>query len=157
MIVLFAGTLMVLLSAAWIDVRKGRIPNILVFSLLLFETVIFVFGKRLFNAPVFTGPELYERIKAFVLTIVCLYPFFAIGELGAGDIKLLSVTVLSVINPLKFILIAFILGGALGIGKTVLQKKDLRTVRVSVQMALPILFAFIFSEWTFITEVFRFG
>lgn len=146
MYVLFAGTVAVLLSAAWTDVRYKRIPNLLVFSLLLFQIFTTLFFSKILNTPLFTMPVLFDKIKASVLVLLCLYPFFAIGELGAGDVKLLTVTVFSVTAPLVFILMSFMFGGVLGIIKHFTGRKDNCRKRVVIQMAIPILLAFVLSE-----------
>ena len=105
--IMFAGTALVLLSAAITDVRTGKIPNILVLFLALFQTVYIVISKFVFNTPALSGSLIFERLFAAAAVFSLLYPFFKLGGLGAGDVKLLTLTVLSVKDPVIYLLIVF--------------------------------------------------
>ena len=77
------AALCVLLSAACVfDYRKRKIPNWLIACILALGT-----GQRFFTEGIAGG--LYGFAGMFCI-IVMLYPFFKIGALGAGDIKLLG-------------------------------------------------------------------
>jgi len=140
--ILFAGTVAVLISAAYVDVRKGKIPNILVVILALFQTLYFLILKFVLNSPKLSGSLVFEKIFAAVAVFLLLYPFFKIGGLGAGDVKLLTLTVLSVNNPLLFLLITFSTGVVISVitlfSKLEFNNKGNRTVH----MALPILMGY---------------
>lgn len=73
-----------LVAACNYDYREKRIPNYLIIWMAIAGV-----GWRLWNegAP----GELWYLGQA-VLVVAILYPFFKIGGLGAGDVKLLGVT-----------------------------------------------------------------
>lgn len=72
-----------LVAACYYDYRRSRIPNWLV-------TFLFVMGiaDNLLDGGVWALTGFFISVLLVVLT---LYPFFKIGGLGAGDIKLLGV------------------------------------------------------------------
>ena len=104
---MFAGTALVLISAAITDVRKGKIPNILVLILAIFQILFVLISKFALNTSLLPGSLILERICAAAAVFLFLYPFFKLGGLGAGDVKLLTLTVLSVKDPLMFLMIVF--------------------------------------------------
>ena len=57
--ILFAGTALVLISAAITDVRKGKIPNILVLFLAVFQTLYVLFSKFVLNTPSISGTLIF--------------------------------------------------------------------------------------------------
>ena len=137
--ILFAGTVLVLISAAITDVRKGKIPNILVLFLALFQILFVLFSKYVFNTPSLSGSLVLERIIAAAAVFLLLYPFFKLGGLGAGDVKLLTLTVLSVKDPLIFLLIVFSVGAFISV-IILFSKYDFKNNRRKVvHMAIPIL------------------
>ncbi len=127
---------LILLTAAATDVRKGKIPNVLpVLLLFIFfglETVSFFFGK-----PIYQIEELYEKITAMILVFFFLYPFFKIGRLGAGDIKLICTSLLFVQFALQYVFLVFAIGGVMGLIGVLMKKKNLK-----VHLGLPILMSF---------------
>ncbi len=79
---------MVLLSffaavACFFDTRKRRIPNLLLAVVLLTGLI------RAGCLQGTTGPPAY--LLRMILVILAFYPFFMIGSLGAGDVKLFGV------------------------------------------------------------------
>lgn len=71
-----------LVTACYYDYRRGRIPNWLVAFLLVFGIAeSFVDG----GALALTG-----FLISALLVVLALYPFFKLGVLGAGDVKLLG-------------------------------------------------------------------
>lgn len=91
----------VLLLTVVIDIRKHRIPNILLFAILLIYVFQFI--------PFFTNYRpmdwgVLRRAGYMMLVLVFLFPFFSVGALGAGDVKLISLMVLIETNTLKFII-----------------------------------------------------
>ncbi len=127
---------LILLTAAATDVRKGKIPNVLpVLLLFIFfgiETVSFVLGN-----PIYQAEELYEKITVMLLVFFFLYPFFKIGRLGAGDIKLICTSLLFVEFELQYVFLIFAIGGVAGIVGIVRKKKNFK-----VHLGLPILMSF---------------
>lgn len=69
--------------ACYFDYRKSRIPNPLIVAMLTIGA-----GRGFFQNGV-RGAGVYLFAAAAVLFV--LYPFFRLGGLGAGDVKLLSV------------------------------------------------------------------
>lgn len=73
-----------LLLAALEDLRRARIPNILI-AVLAFYSLWY----RWWDAG---GLGVLECLKHFLIVFGMTYPLFKINALGAGDVKLLSVT-----------------------------------------------------------------
>lgn len=146
MVITIAGTVAVLISAAVNDVRHGKIPNILLIILLSIEIGSEAISRFVLKSPVHTGEELLKGLVAGVLIIIFLYPFFLLGELGAGDIKLMAVTALSVANPLIFVFMTFIIGALASIVKIIRKNKKTEKgetrEKLIVHLSVPILVAY---------------
>ena len=69
-----------LLAAAWSDIRRRRIPNLLTVSGLLLAL-----GLRLAVGPA----AAIEGVIGILLAFVVVLPFFVLGVMGGGDTKLL--------------------------------------------------------------------
>ncbi len=69
--------------ACYFDSRKRRIPNLLVAVTLLTGLI------RAGSLQGATGPPAY--LLRMILVILAFYPFFLMGSLGAGDVKLFGV------------------------------------------------------------------
>ena len=141
--ILFVGTVLVLISAAITDVRFRKIPNILILILAIFQTLYVLVSKFALNTPLLSGSLIVEKIFAAAAVFLFLYPFFKIGGLGAGDVKLLTLTVLSVKEPLIFLMIVFSIGALFSV-ITLFSKLEFnnRGHKV-VHMALPILIGYL--------------
>ena len=137
--IMFAGTALVLISAAITDVRKGKIPNILVLILAIFQTLYVLISKFALNTSLLPGSLILERICAAAAVFLLLYPFFKLGGLGAGDVKILTLTVLSVKDPMLFLLIVFSIGAFISVIKIFSTHDFLGKGNKAVHMALPIL------------------
>ena len=127
----------ILLTAATTDVRKGKIPNVLPVLLLFiffgFETLSFFSTEE----PIYQVEELYEKIIVMLFVFFFLYPFFKIGRLGAGDIKLICTSLPFVRYELQYIFLVFAIGGGIGLAGILMKKKDLK-----VHLGLPVLMSF---------------
>ena len=75
LIVLF----LVLLFASLWDLKKGKIPNLLIAAGAIYGLMRIIYYQNFFI-----------HIWGIVFPILILYPFFKIGTIGAGDIKLFS-------------------------------------------------------------------
>ncbi|SJZ44676.1 A24 family peptidase [Selenihalanaerobacter shriftii] len=85
----------ILFIAMWIDIKKGIIPNWLNFSLILFGLIINLYLTG------WTG--LLFGMKGFLLGLAIFLLPFALGGLGAGDVKLVSAV--GALKGAKFIFI----------------------------------------------------
>ena len=141
--ILFAGTVLVLISATITDVRQAKIPNILILILAIFQTLYVIISKFVLNTPSLSGTLIFERICAAAAVFLLLYPFFKLGGLGAGDVKLLTLTVLSVRNPLLFLLIAFSIGAFISVIMLFSKLEFNNRGHKVVHMALPILIGYL--------------
>lgn len=83
------------ITAAWFDVRKGIIPNALVFSGMGVGVILRT------AADINNGNygDIFVMAAEVIVLFVCLWPFYGMGGLGAGDCKLLLVT--GVFLPVK--------------------------------------------------------
>jgi len=139
--VLIAGTVVVLLTAAAFDVRHGKIPNILLITLLFFQSTSELISLLFFKEPIYTWTEVFYKLFYSVLIVLFLYPFFLMSKLGAGDIKLIAVVSLSLRNVLTFVFLIFAIGGCISLEKLLLKKKA-ENGRVVVHLAVPIFLAY---------------
>ena len=79
---------MLLGIASYFDYRKAKIPNWLTGTGLLLAVAVTI-GKVGINSSVYIA-LLLLLVRTGITTVV-LYPFFKIGVLGAGDVKLCAV------------------------------------------------------------------
>ena len=104
-IVLLIGLAVALILAAIIDVREGRIPNWLTFSLAGFGTIVNTMDQG--------WAGFLNSIEGVSLGILCLIFFYIKGGMGAGDVKLLG-AIGSVMGPYLVVYVfgfAAVLGG----------------------------------------------
>jgi|SRR5471032_1026498 len=81
-----------LLLAVWHDVRRRRIPNYLVFPgalLALLLQSLLPSGAGLFLTP-FGGIGLLPALGGLGAGLAMLLPLYALGAMGAGDVKLMA-------------------------------------------------------------------
>ena len=72
----------ILIWAAWIDGRELRVPN--------WQTYPMILAGLIFNAY-FTGwAGLQFVLWGMVVGLACLMPLYAVGGMGAGDVKLMA-------------------------------------------------------------------
>lgn len=141
--VLAAGTVTVLIAAAVNDVRKEKIPNILLIACLIIFTASEMISLLVFKTPIYTVKEVATKIAVSAMIVFFMYPFFMMGKLGAGDVKLIAVTAVSVTDPLIYLLSIFIIGGSISIIQIIVKKtKKTTNVKMKVHLGLPILAAY---------------
>lgn len=92
MLWIWAGSLIVLVSAVYFDVKERRIPNrLIVLSLLIFPALV-----------VLSNGFSFDILKAHLLAALIVFSvglvFWLTGWMGAGDVKLLGV--LGILFPL---------------------------------------------------------
>ena len=107
--------------AAWMDVRMRKIPNWLTFSLILTGFIL----NGYFDG--FTGLKL--SIFGLSLGILFLYIPFAVGGMGAGDVKLLGAlgSLLGPVLVFKIFLASAVFGGIFSLIAT-LKARSIRNV-----------------------------
>jgi Flp pilus assembly protein protease CpaA len=66
------------------DYRSGRVPNKLVLSILMTGWIFGVYNEGIMG--------LIGYLRASMAVLAVFYPLYKIGTIGAGDIKLFSVT-----------------------------------------------------------------
>jgi len=72
----------ILILAAWIDGRQLRVPNWITFPMVLAGLV--------FGAVTGGFAGLGESALGMVVGLACLLPLYAVGGMGAGDVKLMA-------------------------------------------------------------------
>lgn len=110
-----AVLLILLVTAAVIDVRRHRIPNWLTLSgatfALLYSAVI----------PFFMQHGFLWSLGGLGIGFGLLFPFYLMRIMGAGDVKLMAMAgaLLGVNEVLPAVLASFIAGGVLAIGYSI--------------------------------------
>ena len=94
----------VLLIIALFDILKHRIPNLLLMILLIINLFS---GEIILGQNKVASEGTLQRIGCLIVIFAILYPFFAIGALGAGDVKLILVTMPGMEKPFLFVLMVF--------------------------------------------------
>ncbi|MCQ2519865.1 MAG: prepilin peptidase [Lachnospiraceae bacterium] len=100
-----------------IDFWKHKIPNYLVIILLIINLLSVNIDSRI------TSEGMLLRIGKLMLILIFLFPFFSVGALGAGDIKLIIVAAISIGEPLIYFLTIWIVALLIGVTKLLLRKK----------------------------------
>ena len=117
--IIWVLTLLLMMSAAWLDLRSRRIPNWLTVSGLLAGIAVHVWISSWHGA--------LFAISGAGLALVLLLPLVLLRALGAGDWKLMGAAG-SLVGPLMllFVLLAsFLIAGVMGV---VRMMKDHRVV-----------------------------
>ena len=106
-----AALCILLAAACGYDYRRKRIPNFLI----AFMAVIGV-GWRFWESSV-NGALSYFGEAVFIMCL--LYPFFKIGSIGAGDVKLLGVTAgyLPISRILMFLFVSLLISAMISLFK----------------------------------------
>lgn len=110
---LISSVLVVLLvaAAAW-DLRTRRIPNVLTVSGLLIALAL---------RSSFGLGAVMDGVQSAGIALLVVLPFFMLGALGGGDLKLL-VAVGAFMEPMQFVLALLataIVGGVLAVGESI--------------------------------------
>ena len=108
------AVLLVALLAVPFDVRTRRIPNALSLGAAA-AAVCFAF----FHAGL---PGLTTALAGWVLAAALFFPFFAVGGMGAGDVKLLA-AIAAWLGPVDAIYLAFFSSLAGGVAALVVSLK----------------------------------
>ena len=104
--------LALLIGAAAADLRTRRIPNVLTVSGFMVALVL---------RSTLGGGAVLDGLQGAGIALLVVFPFFLLGALGGGDLKLL-VAVGAFMQPTQFVLALLataIVGGVLAIGESV--------------------------------------
>lgn len=123
------AVILIMLVAGYTDMMKRVIPNRLVIALLCLVLSMNYFQRGING--------LVMGVITILLVALLFYPFFAIGKIGAGDIKLLAIcsTIFYGDQILKFLFVSFVLALILGIFMNI---KGMESRKGGVPMAIPI-------------------
>jgi len=95
---------LILAISVYFDVRNRRIPNLLTFPAALAGIALHTFNSGIHGFSF--------SITGLILGLAVLLPFYAMGGMGAGDVKLMG-AVGAFLGP-KGLFIAFLLTGLVG-------------------------------------------
>ncbi|MDA0285387.1 MAG: A24 family peptidase [Planctomycetota bacterium] len=76
-----------LIVAAWIDGKELRVPNWITFPMVFSGLIWNTFASGL---GTWQEGGLYGSLAAMATGLVCLLPLYAVGGMGAGDVKLMA-------------------------------------------------------------------
>ncbi len=72
----------ILILAAWIDGRQLRVPNWITFPM--------VFAGLIYSTAIGGWSGLGDSTVGMLVGLACLLPLYAVGGMGAGDVKLMA-------------------------------------------------------------------
>lgn len=100
-----------------LDVRTWRIPNSFIVLCSITASYLLVSEMGVWGCAYFAG--------RFLLTVVCLYPVYLVGGIGAGDIKLFGVmsTLMTLKDILWVIIVSIVMGVSVGILRWIKRKQ----------------------------------
>ena len=111
--------------AVFIDIYRHKIPNLLLVIILI---VNLFSGEIKFDNSI-TSEETLTKIVCLVIVFAVMFPFFSIGALGAGDVKLILVTAMIMRKPLIFMLAVFLWAALISLIKIVCVKNVRERIR----------------------------
>jgi prepilin peptidase CpaA len=116
-VILLAG------AACFTDLRWRRIPNFLVLSGLFLGAVL--------NLALGGWRGLAASLEGAGLGLALFLPFFALGGMGAGDVKLLAAlgSLLGPASLLGVALVGALVGGAMALAAALWRRRLMETVR----------------------------
>ena len=119
MLILLVLVLVLFFASLW-DYKKGKIPNLLI-------VLGFIYGWM----RIFYYENFLTHIGGIVFPILILYPFFKIGTIGAGDIKLFSLVgcYISFMESIYCMFLAFAIGAVFSF--VMMRKEGNFTDRIS--------------------------
>lgn len=105
-----------LLIACWFDYRRGKIPNYLVAIMVVTGLIRCWLTGGGASVPVFL------LIEAGVM--LCLYPLFKIGALGAGDVKLFGACAgyFPVVKVFSFLFCSLLVAAMISLVKLLMER-----------------------------------
>jgi prepilin peptidase CpaA len=103
----------VFIVAIFTDLKYYKIPNLLIIFGMAAGLIITIYR--------FSLSALLQSFLCMAIIFVCFYPFYILGGIGAGDIKLFMMTACFIRNEslLNFILVTMIIGAVISIIKMI--------------------------------------
>jgi prepilin peptidase CpaA len=93
---------------AWADWRSRRLPNFLTLGAVALAMLCLLFLGRSW-----TGASVGTAWAGFATALLLTLPGYALGRLGAGDVKLLAA--MGLLSSLHVLLTTFVIGALLGL------------------------------------------
>jgi prepilin peptidase CpaA len=106
------AVLVVAIVAVGFDVRTRRIPNLLTFGAAILALLVALVSGGL--------TAIATAVFAWMLGVALFLPFFALGGMGAGDVKLLAALAawLGPVDAVYMAIFTAMAGGVIGLGVT---------------------------------------
>jgi prepilin peptidase CpaA len=86
--------MLLLIAAACVDVKRGRIPNWLVFAgagfAIVYNGVGFILFDNYFSIPFLRDNGWLVALKGLGVGLVAFLPLYVLRAMGAGDVKLMA-------------------------------------------------------------------
>ena len=114
-------TTLILFVAVLIDVWKHKIPNSLL-ALLILNNLLSSIFHFFSNCITFSFRDALVRCLTVILIFFFLYLLFSIGTIGAGDVKLIIVTLIGVEKPIKMLCAISAIGALMSVIQMVRHK-----------------------------------
>ncbi|MCK9983926.1 MAG: prepilin peptidase CpaA [Azoarcus sp.] len=130
---------LLLLAAVATDIRRHRIPNVLVLTGLIagtaFQCIPYQDGSFL-SAP-FPDSGLVPALAGIAVGFVCPLPIYLLRAMGAGDVKLLMVVgaFLGPTQAFAALIFSFAIGGVLALGMA-LYRRSFATIIANLRFML---------------------
>lgn len=119
-------------AAAGTDLCKGKIYNMLVIPTWIIGLFL-VFTNDVAKIP--------EILGAAIVTMAFLYPFWCLGGLGAGDIKmfLALIPLMGIRWYFRSFVLAFLIGGAAAVILLIMKKDRTAPLHFAVPVGISVL------------------
>lgn len=98
--------LLVLFLAAVLDFYRGKIPNLLILVGCCYGVIRLLYYQ-----------DIFKSIPGIIFPVIVLFPFYKIGVIGAGDIKIFSMLgfYLTFMETIFCIFLSFVLGAIVSV------------------------------------------
>ena len=108
-----------------IDICKHKIPNLLLVIILIINLFS---GEIKFDNSI-TLEETLTKFACLAIIFAIMFPFFSIGALGAGDVKLILITAIVMKQPLFFLFAVFLWAALISLIKIMCVKNVRERIR----------------------------
>lgn len=111
------------------DIRDGIIPNILLLFLLLILIIVET-SAIVMKTDFGSWGGIPEKLVETLLIAGILFPFFSIGALGAGDVKLILLIAFLTKSPLLFLAVVFAIAAVIALVKMFCTRKLRERIKI---------------------------